>query len=88
MPFSRSNWGDFNVKSQQGATKTVKRASVFLNRIQTLKPQQWNDIYKTALEYDNTGKLVDLVGNEKEDEAASEEDDLLDPLYDEIPVRN
>jgi hypothetical protein len=85
--FSKANSGDYNAASQRGVVTTVKRASVFLKRIQGLKDKQWEDIHKAALEHDEAAKLViSAEGNDEGD--TSEEDELLDPLYDEIPARN
>lgn len=75
--------------SQKGAVTTVKRASVFLKRIQALKDQQWDDIYKIAMENHETTTQVDSAGgDDKDGSGTSSEDELLDPLYDEIPACN
>ena len=84
--FSKANWGDYDAASQRGTTTTVKRASVFLKRIQGLKDQQWEDIYKTALENHELGKLVDSADGDEQGSDDSNDDELLDPLYDEMPV--
>jgi hypothetical protein len=86
--FSKANWGDYDVVSQRGTVTTVKRSSVFLKRIQGLKDQQWDDIYKTAMENREGGlaKVADSAEGNGTD--ASDDDELLDPLYDEIPARN
>lgn len=64
---------------------TVKRASVFLKRIQGLKDQQWDDIYKITLENHEAAQLADSA--EQGGSGTSDDDDeLLDPLYDEIPT--
>jgi hypothetical protein len=73
------------VASQRGGVTIVKRASVFLKRIQGLKDQQWDDIYKIALENHEAAKLVDSVEGGS---GTSDDDELLDPLYDEIPGCN
>jgi hypothetical protein len=82
--FSKANWGDYEVASQRGTVTTVKRASVFLKKIKLLKAQQWDDIYKTALEYHNVAKPAESVD---EEDGSDDDDELLDPLYDEIPER-
>jgi hypothetical protein len=62
---------------------TVKRATVFLKQIQGLKDQQWDDIYKSALEDHKATQLADSA--EQGGSGTSDDDDeLLDPLYDEI----
>lgn len=83
--FSKVNWGDYEAVSLQGRKSIVKRATVFLNKIQTLKDQQWDDIFKIALENNERVKRVDS-GEYSEDNSAveSNDDELLDPLYDEI----
>jgi hypothetical protein len=62
---------------------TVKRATVFLKRIQGLKDQQWDDIYKTALEDYEAAQLADSV-KQGGSGTSDDDDELLDPLYDEI----
>lgn len=86
--FSKANWGDYDVLSQKGTVTTVKRSSVFLKRIEGLKDQQWDDIYKAAMEtreggLDDSGDSAEGKGTD-----ASDDDELLDPLYDEIPASN
>lgn len=66
---------------------TVKRASVFLKRIQGLKDQQWDDIYKIALE-NHRDEAANQVDSEEVGSGTSDDDELLDPLYDEIPARS
>lgn len=84
--FSKANWGDYDVVSPKGTATTVKRASVFLKRIQDLKDQHWNDIYATAMEIHKAdSKEVDSEGDEGS-LGTSSEDELLDPLYDDIPA--
>ena len=83
------NWGDYTAESQQGVRTIVKRATVFLKKIQNLKDQQWDDIYKTAMENDERLKRLGADSGEcisEEDKSAveSDDDELLDPLYDEI----
>lgn len=74
----------------------MKRASVFLNKISTLKDQQWDDIIKKALAFQGTlGKQCatarevemrdsELVGEVIDSD--SDSDELLDPRYDDIAV--
>ncbi|KAH9959515.1 hypothetical protein BJV74DRAFT_799944 [Russula compacta] len=82
--FSKANWG-LNVVSQKGTVTAVKHASVFLKRIQALKDQQWIDIYATALE---NHEMDDEVGSGGDGvrSGTSSKDELLDPLYDDIPA--
>ncbi|KAF8492953.1 hypothetical protein F5888DRAFT_1806402 [Russula emetica] len=84
--FSKANWGDYDVLSPRGAAITVKRASVFLKKIQGLKDQQWDDIYKTAQEIH--AKRVNSTEDDDEggESDTSDDDELLDPLYDEVPT--
>ncbi|KAF8488759.1 hypothetical protein F5888DRAFT_1893246 [Russula emetica] len=84
--FSKANWGDYDVLSPRGAAITVKRASVFLKKIQGLKDQQWDDIYKTAREIH--AKRVNSTEDDDEggESDTSDDDELLDPLYDEVPT--
>ena len=85
--FSKMNWGDFDVVSQRGVVTTVKRSSVFLKRIQGLKDQQWDDIYKAAIENrEGDSKRGDSANGNDEGDASDDDDELLDPLYDEIPA--
>ncbi|KAH9980483.1 hypothetical protein BJV74DRAFT_798083 [Russula compacta] len=83
--FLKANWGDYNVVSQKGTVTAVKHASVFLKRIQALKDQQWIDIYTTALENHKMDNEVGSGGNGVR-LGTSSEDELLDPLYDDIPA--
>ena len=65
----------------------------FLNRISTLKDPQWDDIFDKALVFQATlGKqhatvkeLGDLEVGGEVVESESDDDDLLDPRYDDIP---
>jgi hypothetical protein len=89
--FSKANWGDYSTQSAHGET-TIKRASVFLKRITTLKDQQWDDIYKAALATQEHSKPGDVGehGRSGDDgstgEESSEDDsELFDPLYDGSP---
>jgi len=50
----------------------VKRASVFLNRIKSLKDQQWEDIYEAALDTSDGNKLVELGEKDYEDDVGGE----------------
>ncbi|KAH9994563.1 hypothetical protein BJV74DRAFT_795391 [Russula compacta] len=83
--FLKANWGNYNVVSQKGTVTAVKHASVFLKRIQALKDQQWIDIYATALE---NHEMDDEVGSGGDGvrSGTSSKDELLDPLYDDIPA--
>ncbi|KAH9962472.1 hypothetical protein BJV74DRAFT_799774 [Russula compacta] len=83
--FSKANWGNYDVVSQKGTVTAVKRASVSLERIQALKDQQWIDIYATALENHEMDDEVGSGGNGVRS-GTSSEDELLDPLYDDIPA--
>ncbi|KAI0284150.1 hypothetical protein BC826DRAFT_973461 [Russula brevipes] len=89
--FSKANWGDYNTQSTRGES-TIKRASVFLKRITSLKDQQWDDIFKAALMMQEHSKQVDAGehGCRSDDggtgEDSGDDDDVLfDPLYDEAP---
>ncbi|KAI0284154.1 hypothetical protein BC826DRAFT_973463 [Russula brevipes] len=89
--FSKANWGDYNTQSTRGES-TIKRASVFLKRITSLKDQQWDDIFKAALMMQEHSKQVDAGehgcgsddGGTGED-SGDDDDVLFDPLYDEAP---
>ena len=91
--FSKTNWGDSSLVTPRGE-KVVKCASVFLNRISTLKDPQWDDIFDKALAFQATlGKqratvkeLGDLEVGGEVVESESDDDDLLDPRYDDIPL--
>ena len=84
--FSKANWSDYEATSQCGVVTTVKRASVFLKRIQGLKDQQWDDIYKIALENHKGVKQVDSSSEDGSDTSGDRDDDeLFDPLYNEVP---
>jgi hypothetical protein len=48
--FSRANWGNYKAKLVQGLEMKVKCVILFLKRIQVLKPEQWDDIFKTVVE--------------------------------------
>jgi hypothetical protein len=92
--FSKTNWGDHSLVTPRGE-KVMKRASVFLKRISTLKDPQWDDIFNKALAFQVTlGKQramakevetrdSELVGDV--DESESDDYDLLDPRYDDVP---
>jgi hypothetical protein len=87
--FSKVNWGDYDAVSQRGTVTTVKRSSVFLKRIQNLKDQHWDDIYKAAIENCEGGSAKrgnSVEGNDEGTDASDDDDELLDPLYDEIPA--
>ncbi|KAI9434934.1 hypothetical protein H4582DRAFT_2080175 [Lactarius indigo] len=92
--FSKTNWGDHTLITPRGE-KVVKRASVFLNKISTLKDQQWDDIFKKALAFHSIiGKQwatmrdleVEMTEIKGEVDTESDDNDLLDPRYD-IPAR-
>jgi hypothetical protein len=88
--FSRANWGDYEKLSKRGAMAVVKRATVFLTKIQGLSDHQWDDIYMAALENNERAKQVDsaecVSGEDGVSADESEDDDeLFDPLYDDIP---
>lgn len=93
--FSKNNWGDYSFVTPRGE-KVVKRASVFLSKISTLKEQQWDDIFKKALAFQGTlGKqrtaVREMQGSEpaeEVDDSESDDDELLDPRYDSdcVPV--
>ena len=92
--FSKTNWGDHTLVTPRGE-KCVKRASVFLNKISTLKDQQWDDIYEKALAFQGTlgkqramAREVDMRDSEPMEvvDSESDDDELLDPRYDGVPV--
>jgi len=74
--------------------KVIKCASVFLNKISTLRDQQWDDIFDKALVFRSilrkqqiTAREVEMkesIGGEVDSE--SDDADLFDPHYDVIPV--
>ena len=90
--FSKTNWGDSSLITPCGE-KVVKRVSVFLNRISTLKDPQWDDIFDKVLAFQATlGKqhamvkeLRDLEVGGEVVKSKSDDNDLLDPRYDDIP---
>lgn len=92
--FSKTNWGDHSLVTSRGK-KVVKRASVFLSKISTLRDQQWDDIFEKALAFQGTlGKQRAAAREEMQesepagevDDSESDDDELLDPRYDHIPV--
>ena len=93
--FSKNNWGDHSFLTPRGE-KVVKRASVFLSKILTLKDQQWDDIFKRALAFQGTLRKQRTAARETQDaepagvvlDSESDDDELLDPRYDSdrIPV--
>ena len=93
--FSKTNWGDHTLVTPRGE-KVVKRASVFLSKISTLKDQQWDDIFEKALVFQSSSgkqraaaKEVDMRDSELVGEAVeseSDDDELLDPRYDTVPI--
>ena len=92
--FSKTNWGDHSIVTPHGE-RVVKHASVFLNKISTLKDEQWDDIIEKALAFQGTlGKQRTAAREEtRESEPAGVDNDdsesdnhkLLDPCYD-LPV--
>ena len=90
--FSKTNWGDYSLITPRG-DKVVKRASVFLKTINSLKEEQWADIFKVALLFNATGKQRKSL-KETEAELVSAEatesdgDELVDPRYDNISTAN
>ena len=92
--FSKTNWGDHTLVTPRGE-KVIKHASVFLNKISTLKDPQWDNIFDKALAFQVTiGKqhatVRDLEMRDAEQagevvESDSDDDDLLDPRYDTVP---
>ena len=66
--------------------RKVKRASVYLRTINNLRDEQWTDILKVSLSFQQSGKQKSRVI--KDEEAISEtesEEDLIDPRYDVVP---
>ena len=51
--FSKTNWGDHILVTLHGE-RVVKHASVFLNKISTLKDQQWDNILERALAFQSS----------------------------------
>jgi hypothetical protein len=86
--FSKANWGDFTATSVRGLEINIKRATLFLKRIEGLKSKQWDDIFTTAVE---TVKCVGPAENDGEHgegglcSSDDDDDELLDPMYDELP---
>jgi hypothetical protein len=90
--FSKTNWGDHTLITPRGE-KVVKRASVFLSKISSLKDQQWDDIFEKALVFQVTLGKQRAMAREVESEPAgevidseSDDDELLDPRYDAVPA--
>ncbi|KAF8258734.1 hypothetical protein EI94DRAFT_1814721 [Lactarius quietus] len=87
--FSKTNWGDYTLVTPCGE-KAIKRASVFLNKISTLKDQQWDDIFEKAIAFQATVgnqratarepdiRESELVGEGLTD-SKSDDEELLDP---------
>jgi hypothetical protein len=71
-------------------TVTVKRASLFLREMKGLKDQQWSDIIKAALLSQANGKKGSkLLRDEEmqvESETESDDEELIDPRYNDPPV--
>lgn len=86
--FLKANWGNYNISSARRASKAVKHVSIFLKRIQGLKDQQWDNIHKATLENHEAAKLADSAEEDCEGYGSDDEDELLDPLYDDIPMHN
>jgi hypothetical protein len=91
--FSRTNWGDHSFITPHGE-KVIKRVTVFLKRISTLKDLQWDNIFDKALVFQatlrkqcTTVKEVEMRDSELVGDVESESDDdnLLDPRYDAVP---
>ncbi|KAF8258244.1 hypothetical protein EI94DRAFT_1815782 [Lactarius quietus] len=94
--FSKTNWGDYTLVTPRGE-KVVKRTSVFLNKISTLKDQQWDDIFEKAIAFQAmVGKQratarepdireSELVGEGLTD-SESDDEELLDPRYDNVTI--
>jgi hypothetical protein len=90
--FSKTNWGDHTLITPRGE-KVVKRASVFLSKISSLKDQQWDDIFEKALVFQvmlgkqcATAREVDSEPAGVVIDSESDDDELLDPRYDTVPV--
>jgi hypothetical protein len=90
--FSKTNWGDHTLITPRGE-KVVKRASVFLSKICSLKDQQWDDIFEKALVFQVTLGKQRATAREVDSEPAGvvvdsepDDDELLDPRYDTVPV--
>ena len=91
--FSKTNWGDHILVTPRGE-RVVKHASVFLNKISTLKDQQWDNILERALAFQSsfrkqhaTAREVDMRDSALAGEVVvseSDDNDLLDPRYDMI----
>ena len=68
---------------------TVKRASVFLKKIKSLKDQQWDDILQAARDTYEGSKPRPVLGSsepgsaDEGEESDGDDDELMDPLYDE-----
>jgi hypothetical protein len=85
--FSRANWGDFKVKSVQGLKMKVKHVTLFLKRIQVLKPEQWDNIFKTVTESVKQVGTVESDGEHQKGGLCTCDDNdnkLLDPMYNEL----
>lgn len=89
--FSRTNWGDYDLEMPHGTKVPVKRATTFLKKINSLKEEQWADIFKAALSFQAIGKqskkAMEDEGPQSETDT-DEDDELVDPRYDEVPVPN
>ncbi|KAF8262361.1 hypothetical protein EI94DRAFT_1808914 [Lactarius quietus] len=94
--FSKTNWGDYTLVTPR-SEKAVKCASIFLNKISTLKDQQWDDIFEKAITFQAmvrkqcvTAREPDireseLVGEGLTD-SESDDEELLDPRYDNVTI--
>ena len=82
--FSKTNWGDYILITPRG-DKLVKRSSVFLKTINSLKEEQWADIFKVAMSFRTAGKQQKVKEAEAElvlaEQTESDEDELVDPRY-------
>ncbi|RDB14733.1 hypothetical protein Hypma_016566 [Hypsizygus marmoreus] len=84
--FSKANWGDFTAETVNGKMKPVKRATVFLKRVNGLKEAQWMDIKRAALVTREGSRGASKKGPalpvEESDLEESDDDELRDPRYD------
>jgi hypothetical protein len=93
--FSKTNWGDYTLITPRG-DKVIKRASVFLKTINSLKEEQWADIFKVALSFRTSspgGKHHKAVQETEADMVSAEEtesdgDELVDPRYNDDDIPN
>jgi hypothetical protein len=90
--FSKTNWGDYTLITPRG-NKVIKRASVFLKTIKSLKEEQWADIFKVTLSFRTTGLGGKKAVQEAETETLSTEqteesdgEELVDPHYNDPDI--